>query len=67
MEAPLWFVIIMVILMIIYLLRNVGHQALLSSIDVAIGKKSGCGCLFGILFGIAGSILVIAYIISELL
>lgn len=64
--APLWFVILGAIILILYLLRNVLFGIFKDLLSVLRGKMSCLGCLFSTLAMILVVGLVIWCLVSEL-
>lgn len=66
MGAPAWFIVLGAIALVLYLLFRIFISNPFSNImELLKGRKSGCGCLLGIVCGIIVCGIVIWYIISE--
>jgi len=65
--APVWFVVIGVILLILYIIfRVIIGGSIFDLIALLTGKISGCGCLLSTIGGILAAIALIVYLLSEL-
>ena len=66
MEAPMWFVVLGAVVLVLYIIGRIVHIPSEEFISVITGGQGGCGCLIKSIIGVLCCILLIWFIISEL-
>ena len=66
MEAPTWFIVLVVIFLVLYLLGKIIGIPIKELLLLITRGQGGCGCLVKSVIGILLCILLVWYILTEL-